>query len=76
VKNVDGDICWVLPLRETRTNKDEVTIVLGEIRFEDGSHIFYTIGSQMAVRFSALRVGSILPPRRIRDTHFCQRQLE
>jgi hypothetical protein len=29
-----------------------------------GSHIFYTIGSQMAVRLSALRAGRHLPPGR------------
>jgi hypothetical protein len=29
-----------------------------------GSHIFNTIGSQMAVRLSALRVGRSLPPGR------------
>jgi hypothetical protein len=29
-----------------------------------GSHIFYTVGSQMAVRLSALRVGRALPPGR------------
>jgi hypothetical protein len=29
-----------------------------------GSHIFYTIVSQMAVRLSALRAGRPLPPRR------------
>jgi hypothetical protein len=29
-----------------------------------GCHIFWTIGSQMAVRFSALRTGRPLPPRR------------
>jgi hypothetical protein len=37
-----------------------------------GSHIFYTIGSQMAVRLSALRAD--LPPfnpRKILGTHFC-----
>jgi hypothetical protein len=28
-----------------------------------GSHIFYTIGSQMAVRLSALHAGRVLPPR-------------
>jgi hypothetical protein len=36
-----------------------------------GSHIFYTIGSQMAVRLSALRTGRPLPPREISGTHFC-----
>jgi hypothetical protein len=29
-----------------------------------GSHIFYTIGSQMAVRLSALHAGPSLPPGR------------
>jgi hypothetical protein len=37
-----------------------------------GSHIFQTIGSQMAVR-SALRADRPLPPRKIPGTHFCQR---
>jgi hypothetical protein len=32
-----------------------------------GSHIFYTIGSEMAVMLSALRSGCPLPP----GTHFC-----
>jgi hypothetical protein len=36
-----------------------------------GSHIFYTFGSQMAVRLSALRAGRFLPPRKIPGTHFC-----
>jgi hypothetical protein len=36
-----------------------------------GSHIFQTIGSQMAVRLSALRAGRFLPPRKIPGTHFC-----
>jgi hypothetical protein len=31
------------------------------------------IGSKMAVRLSALRAGSALPPRRIPGTHFCNR---
>jgi hypothetical protein len=30
-----------------------------------GSHIVYTIGSQMAVRLSALRTGHVLLPRNI-----------
>jgi hypothetical protein len=36
-----------------------------------GSHIFYTIGSQMAGTLSALRAG-LLPftPRKIPGTHF------
>jgi hypothetical protein len=38
-----------------------------------GSHIFYTIGSQMAVRFAALRAGRPLLPREIPGTHFCWR---
>jgi hypothetical protein len=35
-------------------------------------HIFYIIGSQMAVR-STLRTGRPLPPRKIPGTHFCLR---
>jgi hypothetical protein len=35
-----------------------------------GSHTFYTIGSQTAVRLSALRAGRPLPPRKIPGTHF------
>jgi hypothetical protein len=38
-----------------------------------GSHIFYTIGSQMAVRLSALRTGHPLLPGKIPGTHFCYR---
>jgi hypothetical protein len=39
-----------------------------------GSHIFYTIGSQMAVRLSALRAGRPpFTPKKIPGTHFCQR---
>jgi hypothetical protein len=38
-----------------------------------GSHIFYAISSQMAVRLSALRAGRFLPPRKIPGTQFCQR---
>jgi hypothetical protein len=34
-------------------------------------HFPLTIGSQMAVRLSALRAGSPLPPRNIPGTHFC-----
>jgi hypothetical protein len=37
-----------------------------------GSHIFWTIGSQMAVRLSALRSGRPpFIPRKIPGTHFC-----
>jgi hypothetical protein len=35
-----------------------------------GSHIFYTIGSLMAVT-SALRAGGPLLPRKIPGSHFC-----
>jgi hypothetical protein len=35
-----------------------------------GSHIFQTIGSQMAMRLSALRAGRPLPPRKIPGTDF------
>jgi hypothetical protein len=38
-----------------------------------GSHIFYTIGSQMVVRLSALHADHPLAPRKIPGTHFCQR---
>jgi hypothetical protein len=38
-----------------------------------GSHIIYTITSQMAVMLPALRAGSPLPPRKIPGTHFCLR---
>jgi hypothetical protein len=38
-----------------------------------GLHIFYTIGTQMAVRFSTSRAGRPLPPSKIPSTHFCQR---
>jgi hypothetical protein len=31
------------------------------------------LGSQMAVRLSALRAGRPLPPKKIPGTHFCQR---
>jgi hypothetical protein len=34
-----------------------------------GFHIFYTIGSQMAVRLSAPRAGRLLHPRKIHGTH-------
>jgi hypothetical protein len=34
-------------------------------------HIFYTLGLQMAVRFSALRAGHPLAHRKISGTHFC-----
>jgi hypothetical protein len=37
------------------------------------SHIFYTIGSQMTVRFSALSAGRLLTPSKIPGTHFCWR---
>jgi hypothetical protein len=36
-----------------------------------GSHIFYKIGSQMAVKFSALLSGRPLLPMKIPGTHFC-----
>jgi hypothetical protein len=36
-----------------------------------GSHIFWTVGSEMAVRLSALRVCRPLPPRNTPGTHFC-----
>jgi hypothetical protein len=35
-------------------------------------HMFYTIGSQMAVRLSPLRAGRPFTPRKIPGTHFCQ----
>jgi hypothetical protein len=35
------------------------------------SHIFYTIGSQMAVGMSALRDDRPLPGTNIPGTHFC-----
>jgi hypothetical protein len=35
-----------------------------------GSHIFYTVGSQMAVRLSDLRADCPLLPRKIPGTHF------
>jgi hypothetical protein len=35
------------------------------------SQIFQTIGSQMAVRLSALRAGRPLTPRNIPGTHVC-----
>jgi hypothetical protein len=38
-----------------------------------GSHIFQTIGSQIAVRLSDLRTGRPLTPRKIPGTHFCYR---
>jgi hypothetical protein len=38
-----------------------------------GSHIFWTIGSEMAVRLSSSRAGRPLPPRKISSTNFCQR---
>jgi hypothetical protein len=38
-----------------------------------GCHIFYTVGSQVAVRLSALRAGRPLPPRKISGTHLCLR---
>jgi hypothetical protein len=34
-------------------------------------HVVYTIGSQMAVRLSALRAGRPLHPGNIPGTHFC-----
>jgi hypothetical protein len=36
-----------------------------------GSHIAQTIGSQMAVRLSALHAGRTLPPTIIPGTDFC-----
>jgi hypothetical protein len=36
-----------------------------------GSHIFYTLDSQMAVRLSALIAGRDLRPRNFPDTVFC-----
>jgi hypothetical protein len=36
-----------------------------------GSHIFQQIGSEIALRLSALRTGRPLPPRKIAGTHFC-----
>jgi hypothetical protein len=36
-----------------------------------GAHIFYTIGSHMAVRLSVLRAGRPLPPGKFPGTHFC-----
>jgi hypothetical protein len=40
--------------------------------FKDrGSHIFYTIDSQMVMRLSALRSGRPVPPRKTAGTHFC-----
>jgi hypothetical protein len=36
-----------------------------------GSHIFWTVGSQMAVRVSTLRPTPPFTPRKIPDTHFC-----
>jgi hypothetical protein len=38
-----------------------------------GSHVFYTVGSQMALRLSALSAGRALHPRKIPGTHFCYR---
>jgi predicted RNA binding protein YcfA (HicA-like mRNA interferase family) len=38
-----------------------------------GSHIFYTIGSQMEVRLSPLHAGRPLQPRKIPGTNFCLR---
>jgi hypothetical protein len=35
-----------------------------------GAHIFYKIGSQMAVRLSVLRAGRPLPPGKISGAHF------
>jgi hypothetical protein len=35
-----------------------------------GSHIFLTTGSQMAMRFSALRAGRLLAPKKIPGTYF------
>jgi hypothetical protein len=37
----------------------------------EGPYGCETIGSQMAVRLSALRVGRPLPPRKIPGSHFC-----
>jgi 4-diphosphocytidyl-2C-methyl-D-erythritol kinase len=36
-----------------------------------GSHIFYTIRSQMPLRLSAFRAERPLPPGKIPGTHFC-----
>jgi hypothetical protein len=36
-----------------------------------GFHIVHTVGSQIAVRLSALRSGRALLPRKIPGTHFC-----
>jgi hypothetical protein len=36
-----------------------------------GSHIFYTVCSQMVVKLSALGSDRPLPPRKIPGTHFC-----
>jgi hypothetical protein len=36
-----------------------------------GSHIFYAVGSEVAVSLSALRVGRRLRPRKISGTNFC-----
>jgi hypothetical protein len=38
-----------------------------------GSDIFYTVGSHMAVSFSALRTDRSLLPRKIPVTHLCYR---
>jgi hypothetical protein len=38
-----------------------------------GSHVLYTVGSQMAVRLSALRAGHPSPPRKVLGTQFCQK---
>jgi hypothetical protein len=42
----------------------------GDVR-RRGSHIFYTICSQMVVRLSALQAGHPLATRMIPGTHFC-----
>jgi hypothetical protein len=71
-------ICWQFPWQESKTDlkilrrKKKVKLFLYQtveahrvVRCR-GSHIFQTIGSQMAVRLSALRTGRHIP-----GTHFC-----
>jgi hypothetical protein len=69
-------------MRETLENKNyscqkmeckcEAIPVIGHegVRLQ-GCYIFYTVGSQMAVRLSALCASRPLPLRKIPGTHFC-----
>jgi hypothetical protein len=65
------------PLMQKKTNRGKKTILVTGHEGPYGcatsrlTYFLQTIGSQMAVRLSALRAGRPLPTRKIPGTHFC-----